>query len=420
MKKSQELQLKLKAAVEKQKTLIETAKTDGNRDFNPEEKKSFDELETEIETLEKQIETAKKVEVAAARAAKLAGKPVEPKPEKRNQPFSIIRAFKAMYSGNMPDDVREIHEKGIEELRSVGIDSSNDGKGIVIPSSYMRGVSVTGNNGSNGGELVDTTHKIVDGLFPKLTLEDLGATVMTGLVGNLKLVAGSEFQFDWVDEDEAPNEKEVVFTGPVLKPKIMRGLIYISTQWFAQTSPDANTTLINLIRRGISTTFTSAVIAGSGGKAPTGILNLTGVNVETSTTPNWDAVVDVESAIEEENATEQRLAYLMRPQLKGKFKKTPIDTGSGVMIMSGNELNGYKAMSSTLVPKLNDGTNDTYPLIFGDFSQLYIGQWGGIRLLIDPYTKAPRGQVAVVVELFGDVQVANPKAFAINKSLVLS
>ena len=420
MKKSQELQLKLKAAVDKQKALIETAKTDGNRDFNPEEQKSFDDLDEEIESLEKQIANAQKVEAAEARAAKFAGKPVDQKPEKRKEKFSIIRAFQSMYNGNMPDDVREIHEQGMEELRTIGIDSSNNGKGIVIPSSYMRGVSVTGNNGVNGGELVDTSHKIVDGLFPKLAVENLGATVMTGLVGNLKLIAGSELQFDWVDEDEAPSEKEVTFTGPVLKPKIMRGLIFISTQWFTQTSPDANTTLINLIKRGISTTFTSAVIAGTGGKAPTGILNLTGVNVETSTTPNWDAVVDLESAIEEENSTEQRLAYLMRPQLKGKFKKTPIDTGSGVMIMSGKELNGYKVMSSTLVPKLNDGNSDTYPLIFGDFAQLYIGQWGGIRLLIDPYTKAPRGQVAVVVELFGDVQVANPKAFAINKSLVLS
>ena len=419
MKKSQKLQLKLKAAIEKQKTLIETAKTDGNRDFNPDEQKQFDELETEIDTLEKQIANAQKVEKAAERAAKLAGKPVEQKPEKRKQPFSIIRALNAARSGKMDDDMRELHERGVKELQMIGKDAGGE-TGIVLPSAFARGISVGNDNGTKGGELVDTTHVLVDGLFPKLTIEDLGAIVMTGLTGDLKLVAGSDMSFSWVDETEDAGSTDATFTGPTLKPKTLRGEVLISTKWLAQTSPSAEAYVMDLIRRAVGKAFVTAAIAGDGVKEPKGILNLAGVNVKTTATPNWASVVELESAIEAENATDKTLAYLMRPELKGKFKTTSKDTGSGIFVIEGKELNGYAYQSSTLVPKLNDGTNDTYPLIFGDWAQMYIGQWGGIKLLVDPYTKAKSGQIAVVVELFGDVQVANPKAFAINKSLVLS
>ncbi len=418
MKKSQELQLKLKAAVDKQKALIETAKTDGNRDFNAEEQKSFDELEDEIEQLEKQIEQEQKKEKAIARAAKLAGKKVDPKPEKRKEKFSIIRALNAARSGNMDDDMRALHEKGVAEMQVIGKDAGDNG--IILPSEFARGISVGNDNGDKGGELVDTTHQLVDGLFPKLTIEDLGATVMTGLTGDLKLVAGSDMSFSWVDETEDAGSTDATFTGPTLKPKTLRGEVLISTKWLAQTSPSAEAYVMNLIRRAVGTAFVKAAIAGAGTKEPVGILNIAGVNVKTTATPNWASVVELESAIEAENATDKTLAYLMRPELKGKFKTTSKDSGSGIFVIEGKELNGYGYQSSTLVPKLNDGTNDTYPLIFGDFSQLFIGQWGGIKLLVDPYTKARSGQVAVVVELFGDVQVANPKAFAINKSLVLS
>ena len=418
MKKSQELQLKLKAAVEKQKAIIETAKTDGNRDFNAEEQKSFNDLDTEIESLEKQIANAQKVEAAVERAAKLSGKPVDPKPEKRKKPFSIIRALNAARSGNMDDDMRALHEKGVAEMQVIGKDAGDNG--IILPSEFARGISVGDDSGTKGGELVDTTHQLVDGLFPKLTIEDLGATVMTGLTGDLKLVAGSDMSFSWVDETEDAGSTDATFTGPTLKPKTLRGEVLISTKWLAQTSPSAEAYVMNLIRRAVGTAFVKAAIAGTGTKEPVGIFNIAGVNVKTTATPNWASVVELESAIEAENATDKTLAYLMRPELKGKFKTTSKDSGSGIFVIEGKELNGYGYQSSTLVPKLNDGTNDTYPLIFGDFSQLFIGQWGGIKLLVDPYTKARSGQVAVVVELFGDVQVANPKAFAINKSLVLS
>ena len=41
-------------------------------------------------------------------------------------------------------------------------------------------------------------------------------------------------------------------------------------------------------------------------------------------------------------------------------------------------------------------------LILGDFSELTIGQWGGIEVLVDPYTQAVNGTVRLVVNSYWD------------------
>ena len=415
MKKKSEIQIELKAKIEEQKSLIEKAETE-KRDFSEEEKTRFDALNKEIADLEAELARAEQIEAAKKRNAGMEGTPVnQPKKEKRQRPFSIIRAINAARSGEMDEEMRAMHERGVDELRKIGQDAES---GIVIPSNLIRGISVDGDSGTKGGELVDTTHKLVDGLFPKLTVEELGATVMTGLTGNLKLVAGKDIAFSWVNETEAGGETDATFDGPTLKPKTLRGQVLISTKLLAQTTPDVDAYVMALIRKAINKAVVSAAINGDGVKEPKGVLNYTGVNVATTATPSWDAVVELETKIEAEDATEQTLQYLMRPELKGKFKTTKKDAGSGIYVIEGKELNGYGYKASTLVPKLNSDAN--YPLIFGDWAQMTIGQWGGVKLLVDPYTKANSGQVAVIVELFADVQIANPKAFAINKSLTLS
>ena len=50
--------------------------------------------------------------------------------------------------------------------------------------------------------------------------------------------------------------------------------------------------------------------------------------------------------------------------------------------------------------------------IYGDFSNLAIGQWGGIDLTVDPYTKAAAGQVRLVINAYFDAKVLRPEAFA--------
>ena len=415
MRKLQEIQAELRAKIEAQNAIITKAETE-KRDFSEDEQTQFDTLRNEIANLEKELKQAEQIEEAKKRSAKLTGKKIDNPAEPEKKRFSIIEALRAAASNEpMPEHIQEVHQRGVEELRRSG--GSFEGRGIVIPAELVRGISVTGDSGTKGGETIKTDVKLVDGLFPKLTVEEMGATVLTGLEGDLKLVAGNGISFDWVYENEDAPGTDAEFSGPTLSPKTMRGYVDISTRWLAQNSASAETYVRNLIKRAISKAFMEAVINGNGTKAPKGILNIAGVGVDTTATPSWDAVVKLESMIDSENATDKTRQYLMRPELKGKFKTTKKDAGSGIFIIEGKELNGYAYKSSTLVPVL---ATDKYPLIFGDWSQLTIGQWAGIKMLVDPFTQSTKGNVRVVIELLADVQLVNPKAFAVNKSLTLS
>ena len=63
-----------------------------------------------------------------------------------------------------------------------------------------------------------------------------------------------------------------------------------------------------------------------------------------------------------------------------------------VYLSDGKQIDGRAVFAS------NNVTSKA--LVLGDFSELTIGQWGGIELLIDPYTQALKGSVRVIVNAY--------------------
>jgi len=116
--------------------------------------------------------------------------------------------------------------------------------------------------------------------------------------------------------------------------------------------------------------------------------------------------------VEAANGTTNNLAFLGAPGLKHLLETIKVDSGSGRFLMEKmNELFGYKFVSSTLVPALSGN----FPLIYGDWSQLFIGEWGSLSVLSDPYSGSLSNSVRLVVNGHADVAIAQPTAFAVNK-----
>jgi len=60
-------------------------------------------------------------------------------------------------------------------------------------------------------------------------------------------------------------------------------------------------------------------------------------------------------------------------------------------------------------------TTGSAGLIFGNWADLIIGQWGGYDILVDPYTQAALGTVRLVVNCYFDAAAARAASFsAIN------
>ena len=123
-----------------------------------------------------------------------------------------------------------------------------------------------------------------------------------------------------------------------------------------------------------------------------------------------------------------RLGYLTTQQVAGLMKNVKRDVAGNGFIWEGKlypmgMMNGYDAAVSSLVPStLTKGTASgiCHAIIFGNWQELMIGQWGGIQLIVNPYSLDKSGQVRITVNSFWDVALRHPASFAAIKDALLS
>lgn len=430
MKKSDALKQQRNALLVLQDALVATGEA-VNRAMSTEETAEFDTRQAEIDALSVQIERELAIESNAIARAIANAAPVDGGEQREKDTiqkrFSISKALReanpAMAERGLTGVEKEVHEMGIAESRAAGVETPAD-TSFSLPISMLRATqqTVTQDSGSYGGALVQNqAPRIVEPLRPRLILEDLGATFLTGLVGgNIPLVVGNDFAMEFLAEGAAITPQKKTFAGPTLSPKRAGGAVDISNQLLLQSSLDVETMIMNGLINGFSSLLHSASINGAGGVAPTGLLSTSGINVaagSTAVAATWAKIVELQALIEEDDATEQSLGYLLHPKLKAALKQITKDAGSGRFLYEGGLIDGVKAVSSSLVPVLDASGTAVYPLIYGDFSQMTIGQWGSINVSINPYSADLSNSVRLVLNTHADMQVANPKAFAKNAFL---
>ena len=63
-------------------------------------------------------------------------------------------------------------------------------------------------------------------------------------------------------------------------------------------------------------------------------------------------------------------------------------------------------------------TNTKSAIIFGNFSDLLIGNWNGLDIVVDPFTEAAKRQVRLVTSLWTDIAVRHAESFSFSKLVV--
>lgn len=418
MKKSDLLKQERATKIDALNNLVEVRKIE-NRDFSEAEEQNFDSLEVEIRNFDTKIEREIKVEAAEARKAIDAGLAAQSEtveePKKR---FSLLKALNTLSRGKELTGVEgDINAEAVAEMRSQGMEVG-EGLRISLPNRFNRAQSVDGNSGGKGGALVPSVPQMVQPLQPNLPLADLGVTVLSGLVGDVPLPTSGTFTFSYVGETADVSASDVGIAGPTLKPKRCSGVVEISKKLLLQTSFAIESHIINLMNIAYGNAITKAAINGGGGDAPTGLYSAITTNVNTTAgAPTFATINALEALVEDANGTNIARAYFSDAKLKGKCKVTSTDAGSGVFLCNGPEMNGYKYVATSLADTLDSGAS--HPLIFGDWSQLTVGYWGNLSIMVDPYSSAASGKVRLIVDGYSDVAVTNEAAFAINKVMTI-
>jgi HK97 family phage major capsid protein len=427
MKKSAQLKQLRASKIEAQRALHATAEAE-KRNLTEEETSQFRTLQSEIEGLNGQIADAVAYEENLRSLE--GGDPLlenqdqnKKRSGKQKRTYSLAAHLRGVLGGKLTGAEKEAQELAIAERESRGLEVNPNA--VYVPESFMSRAAqqtVTQDDGEYGGQLVvDGSPVLVEGFMPKLFLEELGANVWTGLTGgDIPLPVSSNYTFEWLEEGESLSGQKQKFVGPKLSPKRVGALVSITRKLIMQSSIDVENAIRMRLQNGIRRALESAAIQGlSVNNEPVGILNISGVSASANQTsagaPTYANIVELQGLVEDADSTEISMGYLCNPKLKAKLKTVSKGTDMGGAIMQNNLIDGYPTVSTSLVKKIA-GTPDTFPIIFGDFSQLYVGVWGGIEIVVDSGSTAAASAASVnlIINMEADVQIANPKAFAKN------
>ena len=268
-------------------------------------------------------------------------------------------------------------------------------------------------------------------LKEKLVVSQLGATVLTDLVGTLPVITSSQITANWAGEGDSAAVSKANYAKATMTPHRNTVKMAVSKDLLRQTSYDVEADLLDKMTSAHANLIEAAAIAGTGtSNQPKGILNTTGIgSVEIGTNGGaitWNKVVELESTINSKNANKGSLGYLTNSKVFGNLKTTLKAANSGRFIVEDvnpGVMNGYKVDWSNLVPSdLTKGTasGKCSALIFGNWQDLYIGSWGGVDIVIDPLTKAGEAEILLYLNSWDDCLVAEPKSFAAIKDITIA
>jgi HK97 family phage major capsid protein len=361
-----------------------------------------------VEDLIRELDAAN-TEEAAEQA--LAERSFRTKEKKEKRKFSVLKFINEVATDSLSGLELDAAQEGAKEYDRLGFTR----QGQVIPSFLLRdilGQSVT-EDGDILGEVRPTV--FMPQLNNKLTVQNLGATVLTGLVGKVPVASSAAVVAQWAAEGKDVEVRKINWAKNMLSPKRNVTRTAVTKDLLRQTSLDVESYLIRLMQNAHNELVEAGVIAGAV-DGPTGILKTTGVKViEAGGAITWDDIVALETAVNENNAGKGKLGYLTNAKVWGAMKTTPKVAGGERFIMeeaAGNRVNGYPADWTNIVPSADGSV-----MIFGNWEDLFVGEWGGFDIVIDPYTQAGSAQIIITINAWNDAIVAEPKSFAVLKGI---
>lgn len=309
-----------------------------------------------------------------------------------NKEFKLIRAINQMANKQPLDEVTAaVSEAGRNEMRNAGLTAEG---AIVIPSE-TRAINVTDSVGATVG--VDVAD-ILAPLRDNLVLAKAGAKFMTGLKNDLKLpvLTGSEAQWE-SEREQNSGDTAASFNSVTLKPKRISVVLPVSKQFLIQTSDSAEAILKENIMTAIAEKLQKTILSSNitDPKAPKGIFAATPEAGKT-----YAALCTLESKVDDKNVGENRV-YIASNKAKAAFRQMS-KTANGPMVYDKGEIDGTPCYSTSSVA--DNG------FLYGDFSNLYIGQFGGTEIIVDGYSRAAFGEVVLTVNAYFDAALAREGA----------
>ena len=378
---------------------LENLVSEENRDFSEDEKVSFDTNMERLTELVDELPKVEKEEEIRMKAANLGGSPVvtESKEEKEIvREFSFGKAVRAAYGEKLDGVELEMAQEGQREMNAIG----RSANGVVIPSMILNRAVIT-ENGTSGIEVGN----FVDAVYANTILDDLGVTRVSSTSDQRIPVLGA-VTTQWEGETDAAADGGSAMTKKDLAPRRVASYVDYSKQAAMQHNESLESALRNSIAQSLGAKLEYAVFTDDSangaydylgnGKTPVTNANITNLMM---------ALVE---EVQSNNHNRGNLGFAISNDLFNEVYTAAQVSGVNPLIID-EAIMGVQAKFSN---QIADITNPA--VYYGDFSKVMIAQFGGIEILVDPYSQAISGTNRLILNSYFDMKLVQDAAISVG------
>jgi HK97 family phage prohead protease/HK97 family phage major capsid protein len=308
--------------------------------------------------------------------------------------FDLGKAIREAANGSLSGLEAEMNSEAVNEFRQAGISVAN---GINIPAMMLRAdaapmATETVSSVSaavNQGVQTDVGGPIAN--YRPVTFADkMGVRKLTGLTGDVSIPVQSTNVTTVTTTNEADpvDSTNIALTSVTLSPERLSAHTKVSQQLLAQNSFDLQSFLADDIRRGLELQYNTELKG-----VIEGITETAGVDLDPADIPYL-----LEEALRDAGVDYTGAYFLMEAGAFKTLRRATLDAGSGLMAAPDrNNVIGYPTLVSSLF------TDDNVYMV--QPADLVCAEWGGINIMVDPYTEAHKDVVRIVANMYMDCAI---------------
>lgn len=334
--------------------------------------------------------------------------------EREAKKFSLLKAVAAAQTQNWTQAGYEL-----EQSRAIAqrLNKTPDPNKFYVPFEVQQRDLTVGTS-TAGGHLVATNNmSFIELMRNRSVVYRMGARRMAGLTGNVTIPRHTAAATAvWLaNEASTATESQQTFGQMALTPKTVGAYTEISRQLLLQSSPDAESLVQSDLAAVCALAIDVGALRGSGtGGEPTGIVNTAGIGSVTGTSLAAAGVLEFQADVAGSNLLMETCGYVTTPAVAALLMARPELPSTGTTrLWQGNMLEGtlfnMRAMSSN---QMSSAT-----MLFGDFSQLIVAEWGVLEVEVNPYANFQAGIVGVRAMVTVDVGLRYAGAFSYATSI---
>lgn len=399
------------AKVAEMRSLLNTAQSE-KRSLNPAEQTAFDGLKAAVTNLEGEESRALFLEDAERRSM---GTPVDKGLANLHNSVNVLDVIRCQMEG------RSLSGAALESHQESERRTGRKAQGVFVPLAALE--SRAANTTATAPELVATNNRAdlyIEPFRNSLLARKLGVRILSNLTGNVSIPKhATGNSAGWVAENAALTASSAMtFDSVTLAPKHAGGVTEMSRQLIQQSSPDIESLVRADLSYLLAQAIDSALIKGGGTNEPTGVLATSGIQTANLATLSWANVLAMLQKLDISNVSAANIVASMK--VKAKLQGTLKSAGIAGYLMEGGRMADLPVYFTNQVAE-KTGTPNTGKLIAGDWSQVMLGIWSEIDILVNPFAETAynKGNVLVRAMSTVDIAVRHPEAFVFAEDITI-